>query len=212
MLHRNNKYDKKIAAVNQHIDQSFEYLNQMLEDLHLYIIEPDPQKELSMEENEDKVNQLELDIEAEVMELLSMQHPTVEDMQNLLCNMKMNRDMERIGDHIISFMHMYKLSSEYPGWMKEELGKIISTELDMLQLIQDGMKHQDQAIIRKAIEMDDKVDENHISLFEKLVHDMKSQDVQVDIGAKLIIMIRFLERLGDHIVNIGETQLDFKMK
>lgn len=210
MLHRNNRYIKQKKEMNRQLEHMFALLDQMLEDLSAFINESAEATAKELEKSEAEINSIEKSLEATVIDLLSVQQATAKDMRDFLSKMKMNRDLERIGDHIISILHMYQRSDGYPQWMVTELNAIISIERKMLERIKQGILAEDEQAIQQAIAMDDHVDQAHIKLFENLVTEMKHSDIDADTGSKLIMMLRFLERLGDHIVNIGEAFLDFK--
>jgi phosphate transport system protein len=209
MLKRTNLYQIKMEGVNKNIEESFKCLLLMLKHLKSFIAEASEDKRKDIIELEDKVNEIEVLVEKQIIELLSLQQPHVDEMKRLLSNMKINRELERIGDHIINFINMYQLSSSHPDWMKEELINIVEQEAEMLQNVYYGITKEEASYLKTAIKADDKIDDLHIVLFEKLVSEMKQNTLKVETGSQLIIMIRFLERLGDHIVNAGETHLEY---
>ncbi|GEL08519.1 phosphate signaling complex PhoU family protein [Salisediminibacterium halotolerans] len=210
MLHRHNRYDKQKKDMNRQLVQMFTILDQMLADLSSYKAEKKPSKADEITKLEEEINKKEKSLEQTVIDLLSVQHATVKDMRDFLSKMKMSRDLERIGDHIISLLNTFQRTGSLPAWMLEELDSIISMERKMLEKIKDGILDENDRVIKETIAMDDQIDHSHMVLFEKLVRDMKESGIDADTGAELIMILRFLERLGDHIVNIGEAYLDFK--
>nr|WP_246187558.1 PhoU domain-containing protein [Ornithinibacillus caprae] len=161
---------------------------------------------------EDQVDDLDEKIEQHIIELLMIKQPEVNYMKLFLCLLRAIKDLERIGDQTINFVNMVDRISEQPQVFKNAISKMNTTHTKMLQSCWEGIQKRERSLLDDCILMDEQIDYLHIKTNELIVDAMDEHSIESSNGTKMIVMIRFLERLGDNIVNVCETYIDYFYK
>lgn len=156
--------------------------------------------------NEDKdIDSAERDIEQDCLKILLMEHPVASDFREISATLKMITDLERIGDQAADIS---EISLRFNGerFIKEPEHIKLMAKI-VIGMVKDGVKsfiRRDLDVARGLERRDDKVD----ALFEQIEEELVSLIKKEPEGAKqaiLFMMIaKYLERIGDHAVNIGE--------
>lgn len=156
--------------------------------------------------NEDKdIDAAERDIEQDCLKILLMEHPVASDFREISATLKMITDLERIGDQAADIS---EISLRFNGerFIKEPEHIKLMAKI-VIGMVKDGVKsfiRRDLDVARGLEQRDDKVD----ALFEQIEEELVSLIKKEPEGAKqaiLFMMIaKYLERIGDHAVNIGE--------
>jgi phosphate transport system protein len=156
-------------------------------------------------EEEKLIDKLERDIEQCCLKILLMEHPVAGDFREVSAALKMITDMERIGDQArdIAEIAMQFGDKEYI----KKLENIPQMAAIVIQMVKDGVDayiNRKLDLARSLDKADDEVDE----LFDVVMHDLTGlirADPSTAEQAILFMMIaKYLERIGDHAVNIGE--------
>lgn len=85
-----------------------------------------------------------------------------------------------------------------------DLTRIVNLTIDMFDLARDAFVLRDAESVRNLAEIDDKVDELNEALSREIVAYIESGVLSAEIGSRYILVCRYLERIADHAVNIGE--------
>lgn len=156
-------------------------------------------------EYDDEINQKERDIEALCMKILLQQQPVAKDLRLISSALKMIRDMERIGDQAADIAEISILMNgqifikelQHIPQMAEHTGRMVTDSID-------AFVNKDVELARRVIAYDDVID----SLFDTIKNDLISL-ISADKGngeqaIDLIMIAKYLERIGDHATNIAE--------
>jgi phosphate transport system protein len=114
-------------------------------------------------------------------------------------------NLERIGDHAVHLAKATKRLAGHP--YHSSIQKIKMMAEIGIQMVHDGVDayvNQDSAKARAVAQEDDRIDDIHDALIEELLDAMRQSDQPVEMSTSLLFLSRFLERLGDHMVNICE--------
>ena len=158
-----------------------------------------------IQKNDRKINEMERKIEAECLLLLTRQQPVLaSDLRIVSSVMKAVGDMERIGDHAADIADMavrlngisYK---EYAPSMPEMLEETRKILCDGVELFMARDKEQAKEFYKR----DDKIDELFNQVKEELVACLKEGKKDTDACVDLLMVAKYLERIGDHAVNIS---------
>ena len=154
---------------------------------------------------DDFVNQKEKDIEALCLKLLLQQQPVAKDLRLISSALKMITDMERIGDQAADIAEISIYLSDQ-SYIKKivHIPQMAEATMKMVTESIDAFVKKDLALAKKVIDDDDIVD----NLFEiikndliKLIGDNSANGGQ---AIDLMMIAKYLERIGDHAVNIAE--------
>lgn len=154
-----------------------------------------------------RINHMERDIEHRCMTLLLRQQPVASDLRQVTAALKVITDLERIGDHAADIAeivpHLGRMNQASEPALNEAVQMGRSAHQMILNAL-DAFVRQDEAAARAVIASDDVVDDAFDSikrmLGQKLAHDPDEVDSVMD----LLIVIKYLERIADHAVNLAE--------
>ena len=154
--------------------------------------------------NELDIDHLERDIEALCMKLLLQQQPVAKDLRTVSSALKMISDMERIGDQsqdiaeIAGFVHSTNLAGKvHISEMATEAVKMVTTGVD-------SFVKKDLALAQRTIDMDDNVDRLFLEIKTELVDLIREDTKDAEYFMDLLMVAKYLERIGDHATNIAE--------
>jgi phosphate transport system protein len=151
------------------------------------------------------VNQMEYDIERECMRIILREQPVAKDLRLITSVLKMITDLERIGDHAadISKLTVFMEKNNKPFVVKQ-VHKMADASEEMIKTALESFVNQDHIIAMKVIEADDIVD-NYFTEVQKIVADaIRQNNIDADYALYLMMVTKYLERIGDHAVNIAE--------
>jgi len=154
---------------------------------------------------DDKIDQMEKDIEALCLKLLLHQQPVARDLLLISAALKMITDMERIGDHAgdISEITLMLIGTPFIK-QPDNIIKMAHATVKMVTQSVDAFVNKDAALANEVIEEDDVVDK----LFDKVKFDIiehiRENSEYGEQAIDLIMIAKYFERIGDHATNIAE--------
>ncbi len=155
---------------------------------------------------EDKyIDGLEHEIEQDCLKILLMEHPVASDFRDVSAALKMITDLERIADQAsdISEIALQFGEEEYI----KEPEHIAQMAKYAVQMVKDGVQsyiNRDLELARSLEKSDDKVDELFERIKEDLIDLIKKDGKNADQAILFMMIAKYLERISDHAVNIGE--------
>ena len=156
--------------------------------------------------DEDKlIDNMERDIEQSCLKILMMEQPVASDFREVSAALKMITDLERIGDQSrdIAEITMQFGGEEYI----KELIHIPQMATIVIQMVKDGVQsyiNRDLALARSLDMTDDKVDDLFNTVMADLTALIKKNPDNAEQAIMFMMITKYLERIGDHAVNIGE--------
>ena len=154
-----------------------------------------------------RINSMQRDIEHRCMTLLLRQQPVAGDLRRISTAMKIVTDIERIGDHAADIAEIipHLAASRKAGdpavsdaiRMGQKAHKML---LDAL----DALTGEDEPAAQKVIAADDEVDYDFNGIKRTLAAEIAADPAKVDAALDLLMVIKYLERIGDHAVNLAE--------
>lgn len=156
--------------------------------------------------SEKKVNSYELKIDKDCENLLALYTPVASDLKFVLACLKINYNLERIGDHISAIARYTleatsTLSSEITT--RFNLYPTLDLAMEMVEISIDAIKNDDSQEVRKVFLMDDQLDHFN-SEATKIVEHLINEGKDISACIATLSLIRKLERIGDHTKNIAE--------
>lgn len=151
------------------------------------------------------VDQKEVQVEEECLKILALHQPVAADLRFLVTTIKVNNDLERIGDLAVNIaeraVHLSREDSlpvalDFPG--------MADRVCEMLRGSLDALADRDTEIARKVLAMDDEVDEDNRRMFGRLQELMQRDPNTIERAVHLLSISRHLERIGDLATNIAE--------
>ncbi len=154
---------------------------------------------------DDIVDSYNLKIEEKCLRMIALQQPVAKDLRVIAAVMKIITDVERIGDYSIDIAKFsIRLADKSLFKPLIDIPKMAGIVIKMLEETSATFIQKDLNVVQKVVEDDDQVDALYRSIHEEVVTYIE-KDPSVTRQAIWILMIaRYLERIGDHITNITE--------
>ncbi|XOV80758.1 MAG: phosphate signaling complex protein PhoU [Aestuariibacter sp.] len=206
--------------LSTHISGKF---NQELEDLRAALLAMGGQVELQLSRtltalrtddkrmaekvvhDDHKINQMEVSIDDECMRIIARRHPIASDLRLVLTVVKINTDMERIGDEVERIARMIAMHS-LPASERIKSGMVDTGHqiLDMLQQSLNAFVRLDVDAAREVHREDKEVDAKYKQLLVQVISEMQQRE-ELDSGwLDVLWSLRAMERIGDRCQNICE--------
>jgi phosphate transport system protein len=161
---------------------------------------------------EAQINQKDLDIDEFATRLLALYQPMARDMRFLTAVIKMNGDLERMGDLAVNITERaLSLMQEPPVKPLIDIPRMASLAEAMVRNCLDALVKRDEDLARNVLLSDDEVDHLRDAVYKELVTFMQEQSTTIPRAIDLMFIAHNLERIADHATNIAEDVL-FLMK
>ena len=154
-----------------------------------------------------RINNMERDIEHRCMTLLLRQQPVAGDLRRISTAMKVVTDIERIGDHAADIAEIIPHLVAVRKEGDPAVSQAIAMGKKAHQMILDALAAltaEDELAARKVIAADDAVDYDFNAIKHQLAQEIAEDPGKVDAALDLLMVIKYLERIGDHAVNVAE--------
>lgn len=167
----------------------------------------DRESELAQQiiKSDDQVNMLEIEIDEFSLKLLALRQPQAGDLRLITSIMKINNDLERIGDLAVNIsertMELLKFPIVKP---LIDIPRMAEIAQGMVKDSLDAFVNRDSKLARSVCERDDKVDNLNDQIFRELLTYMLRDPKTIERAVDLILVGRNLERIADHATNICE--------
>ena len=149
------------------------------------------------------INQKERDIESLCMKLLLQQQPVARDLRTISSALKMISDMERIGDQAADIAEITRDIADNSIKDLVPIGDMARATIKMVTDSVDSFVRKDLGLAEAVISSDDVVDDLFLQVREELIRRIGMGD-SGEVCIDLLMIAKYLERIGDHAVNIAE--------
>ena len=151
------------------------------------------------------VNELQIEIDDRAIKLLALQNPMATDLRLITVAMKINADLERIGDQAVNIAeNVVKLLVHPPLKPTIDLPRMAELAEAMTRDALDAFVRKDIELARAVLGRDDEVDQMKDQVFRVLLTYMMADPGTIERALALILISRNLERIADHATNIAE--------
>jgi phosphate transport system protein len=154
---------------------------------------------------EQQINAEHVKVDNHCLHFLAQQGPVAKDLRFIFSIIKLNADLERMGDQTVNIAYTGKdyLGRE-PIPMLNEIEEMSRIVRRMVRESLDSFVREDIELAKKILLMDDEVDRRKNEVFKKMTVYMREHSDSIEAAMDLILVARNLERLGDHATNIAE--------
>ena len=154
---------------------------------------------------DEPINALHVEIDNRCFKLLALHQPMATDLRAIVSAVKINTDLERVGDLAVNIAEAAKRYATHPPVKKlidiPQMGDIAQ---EMLHDALDAFVRRDTALAQRVLNEDDRLDGLKTQIFRELLDYMLKDPATVEPALDLILVSRHLERIGDHATNIAE--------
>jgi len=152
-----------------------------------------------------KINEMEIEIDNQCIKILALYHPEAEDLRTVSMIMKINNDLERIGDHAVNIAEKtIYLADKLPVKPLIDIPRMADKAIRMLQESLDAFVNKDAQLAIDVCKRDDEVDALEPQIVRELVTYMIADPQTIDRSLTIILIAREIERVADLATNIAE--------
>jgi phosphate transport system protein len=151
------------------------------------------------------VNALHIEIDKRCFTLLALHQPMAVDLRSIVSAVKINTDLERVGDLAINIAEAALRYANHPPVKRLiDIPNMASIAQTMLRDALDAFVRRDTALAQQVLNADDELDALKTQIFRELLTYMLQDPTTIEPALDLILISRHLERIGDHATNVAE--------
>lgn len=160
-------------------------------------------------EADHEIDVAEVDVEEECLKILALHQPVAHDLRYIVAMLKINRDLERIGDLAVNIAERAIQMSSAPRAKSEFNLSLMSEKCEnMVARSLDAMINRDSNLARSLwLSEDDKIDEMTAQAFDLFEKEIKANPENCGILMNMLSVARSLERIADHATNIAKDTI-----
>lgn len=200
--------EKELSALKEQISQMWTLVMSQLEKSKQAFLEGDIELAREIASREKRVNAFELKIDCDCENYIALYNPVAIDLRLILSLIKIGSTLERIGDFCEGIAR-YVIEDDCNSIDKQiieelQIEKMFTTLIGMLSDSFVALESENTKMSGKILSKDDEIDMIYISALDILTDYMHKNPEFVRCGLKIYLLIRKLERIGDHCSNIVE--------
>ncbi|RPJ09074.1 MAG: phosphate signaling complex protein PhoU [Spirochaetaceae bacterium] len=155
--------------------------------------------------HEDEVNRNQVEIDDHCITMIALRQPAAVDLRFITSAMKINSDLERMGDQAVNIAeHNAKSTESVSQPMLEQVTHMSEKVKKMVRDSLDAFVKKDIRLAEAVLASDDEVDSSKDDITRKLTDCMKGNPESISHSLEILLIARNLERIGDHATNIAE--------
>jgi phosphate transport system protein len=155
--------------------------------------------------NDDAIDEIEVDFEEECLKILALHQPVAIDLRFIVAALKINNDLERIGDLAVNIAERTLFLAQHPPVnMIVDFQPMAIKVRWMLKKSLDSLVKQDLEIARRVCDADDEVDDMNREMYSLIQNAMKESPEKIEVLIHVLSTSRHLERTADHATSIAE--------
>ena len=172
------------------------------------LVKRDAQMAMEVIDWDSRLDQVEVEIEEECLKILALHQPVAVDLRYVVAVLKINSDLERIGDHAVNIAEgAERLAGQRPFKPFIDIPYMAEVAMSMLKQSLDAFVSRDADLAKKVIKKDDILDEKNVSIIRELLTYIAEYPALTTYCIELISISKNLERVGDLATNICEDTI-----
>ncbi|MCI6810883.1 MAG: phosphate signaling complex protein PhoU [Lachnospiraceae bacterium] len=192
---------EKIAGMSYMVEEAYENLFRALAKKEREEIE-------EIQKNDRNINDLNREIERQCLKLITKQQPIARDLRTISSVLKMVSDIERVGDNVSDMAELLlRINMQPLSIYSSHLEGMVTATKELFANAVEAFVSNDLKASRRVIEGDDVID----TLFNKVKNDiieaLKDEHSNADEYIDMMMLAKYLEKIGDHAVNVAEWQI-----
>jgi phosphate transport system protein len=157
---------------------------------------------------EERINQLDIEIDEFALRMIALHQPVAKDLRFLTASLKMNSDLERMGDLAVNIaQRVISLLSRPEIKPLIDIPQMSKTVESMVHRSLDAFVRRDEEMARSVLLADDEVDDMKRAVYQELMEMVENGTAKAGAAFDLIFIAHNLERVADHATNIAEDVL-----
>ena len=205
--HISRQFDQELEDVRARVLKMGGLVEEQLDKAITALRDGEPSAVADVEKTDEKVNQMEMQIDEECTQILARRHPAAGDLRLVIATSKSVRDLERIGDEAqkVGALIEHAMDNDIKRKYYKGLISLAEQVKELLRATLDTYARMETRSAVRNIRKDAEVDEEYSRVLIKLVDRMKSDPDRILDALDVMWAARSLERIGDHCINICEN-------
>ncbi len=199
-----SRFDRQLEQLHHEMIEMGALCEEVIALAFSALTEENPQLAASVAPRDRAIDRKERDIEALCLRLLLQQQPVARDLRQISAALKMITDMERIGDQAEDIAEIVGFLDGQSLGMQPLLKSMAEAVIHMVSGSVDAYVRGDVPLAESVIAQDDGVDNAFLSVKEQLIHRIARDPGQGEAALDLLMIAKYLERIGDHATNLAE--------
>ncbi len=196
-----NQLKENVADMATRVEKNYETLFEAYEKKEKAAIE----KIVAVDKD---INRRQREIESECLFLITKQQPIVSDLRAVTASLKVVTDIERVGDHVADIAELLiRMDMKELSVYSVHLNPMIGETRDMLRMAVDAFTGRNKEEAQEVIQKDDVVDELFNAVKNDVIESLKKETRDADECVDILMIAKYLEKIGDHAVNICEWEI-----
>lgn len=198
-------FDEDLASLQEDLKSMGRVVEEMLEKSVKALADQNVDLAREVQDLDDVVDHYNVSIETKCLRLLALQQPMARDLRTIGAAMKIITDVERAGDYAVDISQVAMQLADRPLFKPlEDIPTMAEMVREMLRETLTAFATRDLDLVRHMVALDDQVDHLYHSLYDELIGFIHADQKLADQAVALVLVARYLERIADHITNIGE--------
>lgn len=199
------RFDEQLKQLNNEMIQMGSLIENAIQNAVRAFFDKDTELAKKIMDNDEVVDQEQKKIENICFQLLIQRQPVARDLRTITAALKMVTDMERIGDHAADISELTVVMADHTEIMnRDDIKKMSGESVMMLLHAIEAYVERDMDKAKEVIAHDDVVDELFIKVKSELIEAISRNPDCGEYAADLLMINKYLERIGDHATNIAE--------
>ncbi len=204
--HTVKSYDEDLRRLNKTIAEMGGLAETQLAEAVDALVGRDSDSAAAVIESDQRIDQLEREVDASVVRLLALRQPMASDLRLIVAALKIASDIERIGDYAANVAKRAIALNQMPlARPVNSLPRMGRQVQQMIKDVLDAFVDKDAAKAEAVWNRDEEVDDTYNSLFRELLTYMMEDPRNISACIHLLFIAKNVERIGDHTTNIAET-------
>jgi phosphate transport system protein len=171
----------------------------------LGLVERDDDLTAAALNGDEPLNHLHIEIDRRAFQLLALHQPMAADLRVIVAALKINTDLERVGDLAVNIAEAAVRYARHPPVKKLiDIPRMAEIAQVMLRDALDAFVKRDTMLAQQVLDRDDELDTLKTQIFRELLTYMLQDTSTIEPSLDLILVSRHLERIGDHATNVAE--------
>ncbi|HDQ26664.1 MAG TPA: phosphate signaling complex protein PhoU [bacterium] len=198
-------FDEELKALKKNILNMASMVDELTGRAIKALKERDEALAEEVEKADEVVDLLEIEIDKQCLDLMARRQPLAIDLRFITSVMKINNDLERIGDLATTIAHKSRILLKYPPLKPLiDIPRMADMVREMIKESVNALVERDSVKAMKIIEMDNEVDSLYVQVFREILTYMMENNENIKSGIELILIAKYIERMADHVTNIAE--------
>ena len=199
-------FDSELEKLEHKVIQMCSQVHQQLVDVILALKTSDLQIAKKVITNDEFINSLDVKIDKLCQKIFALQQPVASDLRYIISALKINNDLERIGDHAVNIAKRIEPLQDYKNLIEDlAINTIGDKTIALFADVVDLVKTHDLTYAVKIMNKAETIKEECEDIASKILSEMMHQSEVVVVAANILIIINLFERISSYSTNVAES-------